>query len=123
MSQTSLEELQNQLSAAAETLTLDMELTFRAMFGGVSGYAAGRVFASLSDVGLALKLPPDAQNELLAQPGAKRLQYDPDSPPSKQSIVVPPEMQSQPEVLAVWVRRSVDYVMTLPAPKPKTKKS
>ena len=123
MNQTSLEELQNHLSAAAETLTLDRELTFKPMFGGISGYVAGRVFASLSDMGLALKLPPDAQGELLAQPGAKRLQYDPDAPPSKQSIVVPPEMQAQPEMLAVWVRRSVDYVMTLPAPKPKIRES
>lgn len=123
MSYTPLEELQNRLSMAAETLTLDTELSFRPMFGGVTGYMAGRVFASLSNVGLALKLPPDAQAELLAVPGAKRLQYEPDSPPSKQSIVVPTEMLAQPDVLATWVRRSVDHVLTLPASKPKAKKA
>ena len=29
----------------------DMELAFRPMFGGIIGYATGKVFASLSDVG------------------------------------------------------------------------
>ena len=122
MSELSLEEMQDRLSQAAEVDDLDKDLTFRPMFGGVCAYVQGRVFASLSDVGLALKLPPDAQAELLAEPGAKRLQYDPDSPPSKQSIVVPPAMQSDTPALAGWLRRSVDFVLAQPAPKPKRPK-
>jgi TfoX/Sxy family transcriptional regulator of competence genes len=34
----------------------DLELGFRSMFGGIMGYAAGQAFASLSNVGLALKM-------------------------------------------------------------------
>jgi TfoX/Sxy family transcriptional regulator of competence genes len=33
----------------------DLELGFRPMFGGITGYAAGQVFAPLSNIGLALK--------------------------------------------------------------------
>jgi TfoX/Sxy family transcriptional regulator of competence genes len=52
----------------------DLPLTFRPMFGGIMGYADGKVFASLSDVGLALKLGGEAHGALLALPGAKPLQ-------------------------------------------------
>ena len=123
MSQTPLEELQNNLSAAAETLDLDTDLSFRPMFGGACGYVGSRVFASLSNIGLALKLSAEDQASLLQEPGAKRLRYEPDAPGSKQYIVVPSAIQNNAEALAVWVRRSVDFVQTLPAPKPKRKKS
>ena len=115
--------MQNQLSAAAEHLALDRDLAFKPLFGGVCAYIEGRVFASLSDVGLALKLPPGAQVELLKESGAKRLQYEADSPPSKQYIVVPASMQSDAAALSVWVKQSIEYVLSLPAPKPKTSKS
>ena len=121
MSEASLEELQDRLSRAAETRNFDAELTFKPMFGGVCAYKDGRVFASLSNVGLALKLPPDGQAALLAQDGARRLQYEPDAPPSKQYVVVPDAMQADPAALAVWLGASLDYVLSLPAPKPKRK--
>ncbi len=122
MSHAALEELQDKLSAAAETLNLDMGLSFKAMFGGVSGYVEGRVFASLSNIGLALKLSADDQAALLREPGAKRLRYEPDAPESKQYIVVPEAVQANAEALAVWVKRSGDFVCALPAPNPRRKK-
>ena len=122
MSEPSLNEMQDRLSRAAEARSLDRDLTFKPMFGGVCAYTGGRVFASLSDIGLALKLPPDAQAEMLTHPGAKRLQYEPDAPPSKQYIVVPPPMQTDTDALAVWLVRSADYVLAQPAPKPKASK-
>lgn len=122
MSEPSLDEMQDRLSQAAEAHTLDRELTFKPMFGGVCAYVQGRVCASLSNVGLALKLPPEAQAELLSEEGAKRLQYEPDAPPSKQYIVVPPPMQTDAASLAAWLARSVDYVLAQPAPKPKVSK-
>jgi TfoX/Sxy family transcriptional regulator of competence genes len=123
MTKYSREQLQDQLSKAAESLGIDTDLTFRPMFGGITGYYQGRNFASLSNIGLALKLPTDAQDELLQIEGAKRLQYEPDAPVSKQSVVVPEEMLSESTKLAAWVKRSTDHVLTLPAPKPKTKKA
>lgn len=122
MSEPSLDEMQDQLSQAAEARRLDRGLTFKPMFGGVCAYTQGRVFASLLNIGLALKLPPDAQAELLTEEGAKRLQYEPDAPPSKQYVVVPPPMQTDTPTLAAWLGRSVEYVLALPAPKPKPPK-
>ncbi len=84
----------------------DLELTFRPMFGGIMGYAEGKVFASLSDVGLALKLAGADREALLAEPGARPLRYEPAQPPSKSYVVMPETMLSNPDVLRRWIVRS-----------------
>lgn len=123
MSEVSLEELQDRLQAAAETLNLVMDLSFKSMFGGVSGYVKGMVFASLSNIGLALKLSAADQAVLLLEEEAKRLRYEPDAPKSKQYIIVPNALLDDSEALAVWVKRSTDFVLTLPPPKKRSPKS
>ncbi len=96
--------LQEVLQAAAP---LDVPLSFRPMFGGIMGYADGLVFASLSDVGLALKMSGANYGALLALPGCKPLRYAPDDPPSKSYVVVPDTMLGQREVLSVWVAAAI----------------
>ena len=97
----------------------DLELAFRPMFGGIMGYAAGKVFASLSDVGLALKLSGDGRAALLAIEGAKPLQYEPHQPPSKSYVVVPEGMLSAPGDLRTWIVRST---AGLPPPSARRRK-
>ncbi len=97
----------------------DLELAFRPMFGGIMGYADGKAFASLSDVGLALKLAGADRDALLAIDGAKALRYGADQPPSKSYVVVPEAMLSAPEALGAWIARSAAGL----APKaPRTRK-
>lgn len=122
MRKPSLQEMQDLLMEAAETLGLALDLSFKSMFGGFCGYLQGRVFASSSDMGLALKLAPDDQSELLQEPGAERLRHEADAPASKQYIVVPMQIVSNPEAFASWVRRSADFVQTLPQPRPRSRK-
>jgi TfoX/Sxy family transcriptional regulator of competence genes len=83
----------------------DLELAFKPMFGGIMAYADGKAFASLSDVGLALKLSGDDYAELLGVKGAKALQYTPDMPPSKSYVVAPEAMLSDREGLRAWIVR------------------
>ncbi len=92
-----------------------VELRFRPMFGGLTAYAGGKAFASLSDVGLALKLAPDDRAALLAEPGAEPLRYAPDMPPSRQYVTVPPGLLNDPGTLSGWITRSAGYVAALPA--------
>jgi TfoX/Sxy family transcriptional regulator of competence genes len=114
--------MEGQVRVAARLLP-ESNLTFRAMFGGIMGYANRRAFVSLSHVGLALKLPPEAQEELLRIPDARRLQYSPKEPVSKQYIVVPMIYLNKPKQLRLWVERSIKFALTLPVPKRKTHKS
>ena len=117
--ETELKAMQEQLVSASERLPIRRDWTFKPMFGGVCGYVEGRILASLSNIGLALKLAPATQENLLMLEGAKRLRYEPDAPESKQYIVLPESLCADEEALAVWLERSVDYVLSLPAPKPK----
>jgi TfoX/Sxy family transcriptional regulator of competence genes len=96
--------LQSVCAAAAPP---DLELTFKPMFGGIMAYAGGKVFASLSDVGLALKLAGKDRDDLLAAPGAEPLQYEPSQPPSKSYVVVPEPLLSDALALRPWIVRSV----------------
>jgi TfoX/Sxy family transcriptional regulator of competence genes len=98
----------------------DLELAFRPMFGGIMGYAAGKVFTSLSDVGLALKLSGEHRDALLAIEGSKPLQYEPDSPISKSYVVVPEAMLSDAHRLREWVSLSVAGLAPKRAPGRKT---
>ncbi|GBR43395.1 TfoX/Sxy family protein [Neokomagataea thailandica] len=88
-----------------EELFAECEITFKPMFGGIMAYSFERVFASLSNVGLALKFNGKDHQEFLSVPGSKMLQYEPDSAPSKSYIVVPESMLSNPDILKLWVVR------------------
>ncbi len=110
------------LQAVLEAATPpDQELRFKAMFGGIMAYAAEKPFASLSDVGLALKLETSTDREaLLAVAGAKPLQYAPSQPVSKTYVVVPQSMLTDKAELRAWIVRTV---AGLKAKKPKGKKA
>jgi TfoX/Sxy family transcriptional regulator of competence genes len=106
-------ELQGILEAASPP---DLELGFRPMFGGIFGYAAGQAFASLSNVGLGLKMTGADHVALSEVPGVKPLRYEPDDPPSKTYLLLPEVILSDPETLRLWIARSAAGL------KPKTKK-
>jgi uncharacterized protein len=95
----------------------DLELSFRPMFGGIFGYAAGQAFASLSNVGLALKMSGADHASLSELPGVKPLQYEPTDPPSKSYLLLPDAMLSDPDSLRYWIARSAAGL------KPKIKKT
>ena len=96
--------LQAVLEAAAPP---DLELRFKAMFGGIMAYAEEKPFASLSDVGLAFKLSGEAHAALLAVDGAKPLQYDASQPVSKTYVLVPNGMLGDKDALRGWVVRTL----------------
>lgn len=106
-------ELQVILEAASPP---ELELGFRPMFGGIFGYAAGQAFASLSNVGLALKMIGPDHAALSAVPDVKPLRYEPGDPPSKTYLLLPEAILSDPDTLRLWIARSAAGL------KPKTKK-
>jgi TfoX/Sxy family transcriptional regulator of competence genes len=97
----------------------DLELNYRPMFGGILAYEHGRPLASLSEMGLALKMHGAGHTELLAIAGAEKLRYDANAPLSKTYVVVPDTMLTDPETLRGWTLRAI---AGLPARKPKPEK-
>jgi TfoX/Sxy family transcriptional regulator of competence genes len=90
----------------ADAAPPELELAFRPMFGGIMAYAEGKPFASLSNVGLALKVKGPLFAEFLAAVGAQPLRYVPDAPPSKSYALVPDEMLDDREALQSWMARA-----------------
>jgi TfoX/Sxy family transcriptional regulator of competence genes len=103
--------LQILLAAAAPP---DLELLFKPMFGGILAYACGKPLASLSDVGLALKASGALNAEFLSVPGAVALRYEPDAPPSKTYVVVPPTVLADREALRGWIVKAVAGLAAAP---------
>ncbi|WP_207793756.1 TfoX/Sxy family protein, partial [Polymorphobacter multimanifer] len=95
----------------------DLELAFRPMFGGVFGYAAGQAFASLSNMGLALKMTGADHAALSEVADVKPLRYQPDDPPSKTYLLLPNAILSDAGSLRSWIARSAAGL------KPKTGKT
>jgi TfoX/Sxy family transcriptional regulator of competence genes len=87
----------------------NVDWRYRPMFGGIGVYANDKMCVSLSDIGLAVKLPPAEQETLLALKGAKRLQYEPSMPPSKTYIVVPEAMLKDARTLGHWLSVSAAH--------------
>ena len=107
--------LQVVLAPTIAALPAGVTVDIRHFFSGAAAYANDRICISLTGVGLAMKLPEDGRARLLAD-GAEPLRYFPKAPIKKQYVVLPPHIVA--DELAVWVRKSIDYVLTLPPPKP-----
>jgi len=82
-------------------------------FSGAAAYVNGRIFMTLTSVGLALKLPP-ASHAVLIGKGAKPLRYFPTGPIKKDYVVVPRPMASDVDALAPWIAESVLFSQTVP---------
>ncbi len=89
-------------------------------FGGAAAYADGRIFMTLTTVGLALKLP-EASRLTLLDAGAMPLQYFPNAPIKKDYVVLPDDLANDANALAPWIAESVAFSRTFPTPR-KTKK-
>ena len=100
----------------------DLPLTFRPMFGGILAYVDGKTFASLSNVGLALKLAGDDHRDFLALPGAEALRYEPDAPLSKSYVVAPPALIADAAAFRAWITRAAAGLAKMKAPAKRTKR-
>jgi TfoX/Sxy family transcriptional regulator of competence genes len=101
-----------------------LELSFRPMFGGIFGYAAGQAFASISNVGLALKMTGADHAALSQEPGVKPLQYESSDPPSKTYLLLPEAFLTDPDRLRIWIARSAAALKPkAKSPRKKSKES
>jgi TfoX/Sxy family transcriptional regulator of competence genes len=108
-------DLQKTMEAAAPA---NVVWRYKPMFGGIGVYAEDRMCVSLSDVGLAIKLTGAEREALLKLKGAKPLQYEPSSPPSKTYVVVPPAMLTDRKALGGWLALCAAQAAAAPAKKP-----
>jgi TfoX/Sxy family transcriptional regulator of competence genes len=92
-------ELQRMIRAAAP---VEMELSFKPMFGGIVTYTNGQPLAWLCKAGLALKVGVSAHDEFSVLYGDKPLQYG----LGRKYVVLPDAMLSDRETLQAWIIRT-----------------
>lgn len=99
-------------------LPRDVTMDCKRYFSGAAAYANGRIFISLTPVGLAVKLAEPDKEALMRMRGTA-LRYFPKAPVKKAYVVVPENLAANTDLLKPWLARSISYVLTLPEPKKK----
>ena len=82
----------------------------RHFFGGAALYANGKIFASLSPAGFAIKLPERSRSELLRERRGRPLRYFKGSPIKKEYLVLSRATASDREAVRRLLRAGVRYV-------------
>src|SRR5712691_8527390 len=111
-----LDQVSALLKSATSRRFRDVKLECKHFFSGAAIYADGRICMSLTTVGFALKLPKEARNTLVKEQAAKPLRYFPNAPIKKDYVILPKAMLKDMRTLRRWVKVSIEYVLSLPAP-------
>jgi len=100
------------LRSLLERVTVDLgphtAIECKHFFSGAAAYANGRIFMTLTTVGLALKLPEESRAALIER-GAGPLRYFPRGPIKKDYVVIPRRLAEDPVALAPWINASIRF--------------
>lgn len=80
-------------------------------FSGAAVYANGRIFASLTPAGFAIKLPKESRDILFKRRGVKPLRYFAEGPVKKEYLVLPKALIRDRNGLRGLLEISVAYVL------------
>ncbi len=109
MAQPYLTDLQAIAVAYASDRSTD-GITCKHFFSGAAAYILGRIFVTLTLVGLAFKLPEALRNTLL-EAGGQPLQYFPGAPIKRDYVVYPDPGELEPTRLAELISDSIEHVL------------
>ncbi len=84
------------------------EISCKHFFAGAAAYVGGRIFMTLTPVGLALKLS-DQDRAALFQLGATPLRYFPKAPVKKDYALLPSSLMDDEDTLNNWIARSLAF--------------
>jgi TfoX/Sxy family transcriptional regulator of competence genes len=111
MAEPYLQDLRGLLDRLVPIAGMTRDLTCRHFFAGAAAYAEGRIFMTLTPVGLAVKLPPARCEDLLAA-GGNPLRYFPGAPVKKSYVLLPEEAASDDRALARLIAESVQFSLS-----------
>ena len=94
----------------------DPGITIRPMFGNISAFVNGNMFAGLFGNDLFVRESEESRKELLDKKGASLLEPM-KGKPMKEYVVIPKAWRNQPEMVRLWVTRSLDWTSRLPPKK------
>ena len=84
---------------------------------GASLYANGKIFASLSQAGLAVKLPADTRKSLIQEGKGTEFRFFANGPVKREYIALSESIVADEESLRDLIALSVNYALDMPNPK------
>jgi len=109
MAQKYLEQLTGFMKEAGVSKVTGLEC--KHFFSGAACYIDGKIFASLTPVGFALKLPEKTRSKLIKE-GGKTLRYFPKAPVKKEYVVLTKRMVNNIETFKNLVEIGMKYAQT-----------
>ena len=88
-----------------------VELTCKHFFGGAALYAGGKICASLSPAGFAVKLPEKVRRQLLSERKGRKFRYFASGPIKREYLALSRSVVSDPKVLRELLAASIKYVV------------
>ena len=98
-----------------DCLPRDQRVSTVNMFGGVAAKVNGQMFAGLFGRGAIAKLAPDDQRAALALEGAAMFDPMGNGRVMRDTVWLPEAVLEEPDELRAWLRKALDYTVTLPA--------
>jgi TfoX/Sxy family transcriptional regulator of competence genes len=92
----------------------DVVVECKHFFSGAAVYADGRICASLTPAGFAIKLPKESRDVLFKRRGVKTLRYFAEGPVKKEYLVLPKALIRDRDDLRRLLEISVAYVLRSP---------
>jgi len=105
-----LDQLTRMIDRATSGRIGDVTVECKHFFSGAAVYANGRICASLTPVGFAIKLPKESRDSLLKRRGVKPLRYFAKGPVKKEYVVLPKALIGDPNGIRGLLEISVAYV-------------
>ena len=105
-----LDRLTELIKRAAFSECKSVKLEVKHFFSGAAVYANGKIFITLTPVGLAIKLPERIREELIKGKKAKRLRYFPKAPIKKEYVVPSQELVKDVKTIDSYIKSSIAFV-------------
>jgi TfoX/Sxy family transcriptional regulator of competence genes len=105
-----LERLSALVGGAVPRTARGVQLQCKHFFSGAALYANGKICASLTPVGLAVKLPERSRTRLVRTRRARPLRYFPAGPIKKEYVALSRAILDNPLQVRRWLTGSIAYV-------------
>lgn len=89
----------------------DIKLEVKHFFSGAALYANGKICATLTPKGFAIKLPENNRDKLLKEGKAKKLRYFPKAPIKKDYVILPKAMTDNLKIFGYYIKISINNVI------------
>ncbi len=89
----------------------NIKLEVKHFFSGAALYINGKIYATLTPKGFAIKLPEKNREKLLKEGKAKRLRYFPKAPIKKNYILLPKAITNDLEIFSYYIKMSINNII------------